>query len=1646
MKKRLLSAFLLFAFYISGSYGQAVLFSEDFESAEIPLNWKEEFVKGAISWRYENGGYTTSPAIPNTRKPISAHGGSYNALFQFQSMNNEATKLVTKKITALEFAIKPELHFFHAQMDWSHGGNLYHDYLKVYYKSGINKPWTLLRSYTEATADWVERIIVLPENDLSGDYYLAFEGITNWGWGTCVDDISIVETGVLPKSLSEISVEQAEVGSVSSGTDNNPVLKIKVKVVGNSGTLPLNSMVVSSLNADDADIKAGGVKVYSTRDAEFNTDMQIGSGASFVSGKATLSDLNFDLPIGYSYLWMTYDIEPLATHRDTIDAKFLANSININGNTYLATENSPDGSRTILQTLVSDDFESELRWNLGGEFEHGTPMGLGGSQGNPDPADAYSGTKIIGTDLTGLGDYSGDYEMLINRDQDYAITAESFDFSYKNDLTIRYMRHLNIGVNDEAFIKVSPDDGATWHTAWSNSSMILDDTWKLHEIDITGLAARKSQVKVMFSLGATNDYWQLSGWNIDDFIITGKNVLKDVGISRIITPKNGCGYTNDEAITVEIKNYGQEASSNSIPLEYSLDGKTTIIRDTLKQTIGVGESVVYTFKKKANLSIPDIYSLYVSTNMAGDDDRANDAIITPLYIQPTYSASHEEKFESKGGLWIPHAESLPNWEWGVPGFGLIAPSPTKVWMTQLTAYYPDSDSSFIESGCYSNVNGERKILHLKYWVSAEEHMDGAALQYSLNNGATWATLDTVINGWSWYNDTIQTLKSRGWSKTSDGWVDASIILPKKLTNAATMKFRMAFCSDAANNSVGFAFDNFSIFKAPVDIGISRIADFADVCQEVNPDYLTVDIKNYGISTIRQNDTVIAAFDLNQTKIVTDTIRVPAAILPGQVLAHTFSKAIRDLPAGNYNITAYTLSEADPSFYNTSNDTLSLDFEVYAAPITSLLDTIQTRQPDTIVLKPYYNINYDYLWHDGSEEREYPVKHRGWHIVKVTDNGSAHLCSLKDSTYVELLFNDVGASDLISPATSCGLSNSEFVTVGVKNCGTDSILAGQKIAVSYELNGGAPVSDTLVLTKNLLAYQTVPFTISKVPIDMSAAGTFHFVIYTSYGGDTVTHNDTIERTVQIMGRPVVSLGPDRIIEALTYILDPGSGYESFLWDSGETTQTITISEAGNYGVTVYDINGCDSRADVDIWLKIRDISPAGFTNPVSSCTFNSNEPVVLRIANSGTDTIPKNTQVDISYVFAEGSRVTGQLQLSNPLLPGQSISHTFPGNVNLGSEGDYLMEATAVITGDIRTANDTAKITVYRYPKPYVDFGLPASVVIPDVSYALDAGESPYYSYLWQDNSTDHAYTAYTSGLIHVKATDTRTQCFDRDTVMVALIYNDVGVISSDMVTSGCTGTFPNVKVRIKNLGTSQIGPTRPIHVVCDVNGSRVAFDTLVRTTQFNAGAEMDLILSGTVLVTEGGLNDIAFYTLYEDDKRHSNDTLHVTFEALQGPVIDFGDHNGSINGVNFPYALDAGDGYKSYLWQDDSENQIYLVNEPGTYSVVVTAQNNCQSSKIVRINLQDPVEDPEEYKEEMIIYPNPSNGLFRVVLDNGIDEEFVIHVFNNQGQVVFIKSSSNLELNNDFIDVQHLPKGLYYLIIQTKKQLYKGKIIISYDN
>ncbi|GAL77133.1 internalin [Nonlabens ulvanivorans] len=48
-----------------------------------------------------------------------------------------------------------------------------------------------------------------------------------------------------------------------------------------------------------------------------------------------------------------------------------------------------------------------------------------------------------------------------------------------------------------------------------------------------------------------------------------------------------------------------------------------------------------------------------------------------------------------------------------------------------------------------------------------------------------------------------------------------------------------------------------------------------------------------------------------------------------------------------------------------------------------------------------------------------------------------------------------------------------------------------------------------------------------------------------------------------------------------MLDAGAGYSSYLWSTGEMTQTITVNQGGDYDVTVFNADGCDSTATITV---------------------------------------------------------------------------------------------------------------------------------------------------------------------------------------------------------------------------------------------------------------------------------------------------------------------------------------------------------------------------------------------------------------------------------------------------------------------------------
>lgn len=1646
MKRLLISIIAISSFiFISKAQTDTIRYFESyFETSADRGQWTNVPSDNNKNWIFNSqGGYVNSADGLNYN-PDAAYEGNYNAFHVWSDFNPDIRKIVSKPFD-LSDSKKPELTFAHAMFESVFGSNT----LAVLFKAGSSAPWDTIIHYYNPINEWTTHSLNIKDfgsKYLCKDFQIAFQSQARGEFGVCIDSVIIVEKDIIVRYVKSVQIHQIKQDPVPSGVSDLPLMRVDVNIVGNTDSVKMNSIEITSLSSHDTLFAQNGFELVITRDSTYRatlkgSSLKIGDEVSISGGKIIFNNLDLNLNTGYNAIWFVADIKSTAPYGSVADFKILADAISIGTDTWPAAEVSPAGYNTIEESVFFDSFEELTTWTISPDFETDVPEGFTAFI-TRDPDFAYSGAKILGTDLT----VDGMYRFNINSGNAYYATTPSINLKYYNDVKLSFKQWIAFEGNDQGVIEVSNDDGETWQKIWDSKTDALtpDNYWVSYLLrdEFNAIAAHHEQVKIRFGVIYSDGNFAYSGFNIDNFAVTGNYLTNDVGIVDVSAPLNDCHNPGMDSVTVTIRNYADRPTASSIPVFFSIDGSEgKRVFENIPGPIPIDGIVTYTFAHTADFPSPGNYASFtVKLQASGDEDPDNNTRVKSIFLQKSISAPHYETFEEAGGYWKIYG-SDPRWLCRIPE-GSIPAETGNSWISSPFGNYITEDTSYLESSCYNLISEDYLILQLNYWMDSEPGKDGAAIEYSLDNGITWNYFSSHSYDWNWdwYNGPVTSLGTSGWSGiNTENWVSARQVIPEMLLHEDKVKFRLVWASDSENTYRGMAMDEVRIYPAPADIGISVIDSFANRCEGLNPNEVTVAIKNFGINALKQNDTLIAGFSFNNVEIEIDTFLLNADLLPGNTIKHTFGSVVDVSEPGNYNITAYTLLEDDPWFYEGNNDTISVGFEVYQAPLATLTDTIQTYLPDTVVLVTLFDATYDYWWNGISGGNTYNVSDDGWQHLKVTairGNG----CSAYDSTNVELLFSDLGAISILHPVDGCGFSTNENPVVRIQNFGTDSINAGQKIAVLYSINNEMPKSDTLVLERTLLADKTVDFTFTVGQADLSQKGIYNFSIYTVYGGDTIAINDTVKKSVEILGRPDVSLGPDITVEALSYTLDAGSGYESYLWDNNETEQIREVTQSGTYWVKVYDENLCDNYDTAYVRLKIRDVSTQGFASPVSDCSFDFSVPVIIRVVNSGTDTVPVASSIIISYKFMDDQRITDTIILTEQLVPGGQVTGAFNGTVDLGTAGDFPIEATVSHAGDLISGNDTTIYHIYRYPAPVVDFGLDETEYVEDVSFDIDAGFNPAYSYQWHDTAWhENIYTTTESGLCHVRVTDMRTLCYDRDSVVVYLIYSDVGVTWSDMPESGCSGPYDDVQIEVTNLGPSVIGNNSPIYLACDANGSRVVVDTLTRTGNFNPGATMILTLTERVMVSHGGVSNISFYTIYPEDLKPQNDTLVRIFNALPAPEIDFGDVNGELT-VDLPYILDAGAGHLSYLWQDNSTDQTYNVTDKGEYRVAVTGMNNCETTKTVRVNMQSSVDDFAASK--LLVFPNPNQGSFRIKMDP-FAGDIVVKILNNMGQLVYMRTLTSVELNNETIEVQHLARGVYYLLLQSGNELFKGKVVIE---
>ena len=402
------------------------------------------------------------------------------------------------------------------------------------------------------------------------------------------------------------------------------------------------------------------------------------------------------------------------------------------------------------------------------------------------------------------------------------------------------------------------------------------------------------------------------------------------------------------------------------------------------------------------------------------------------------------------------------------------------------------------------------------------------------------------------------------------------------------------------------------------------------------------------------------------------------------------------------------------------------------------------------------------------------------------------------------------------------------------------------------------------------------------------------------------------------------GNTSFCDGLSSTLNAGSGFSSYLWSTGETTQAIIVTSSNTYSVTVS--NG--------------------------SCTGNSS--VIVTKNSLPTVSITGNAS------FCEGT--TSALSTNIPFSIYRWSTGQFTQSINVAAASTY-----SVTVQDINGCTATNQITITSAvsPKPII-IGK-NSICAGDTSL-LSLTEN-YSAYKWSDGSTkkDLAARSFTSYFVTVTAlngcTGSTSFLLSKEPDLKPQITGKKEFCENDTLHLSVNGAFGGYKWSSGQSATGIIINKGGTYKVTVNNGACKGVDSIQvkmnplpvlntsKDTALCAGQSVNFSVQtgyASYLWSTGETgNSISsstsgsYYVNVKDAKGCTNrDSVKLVVNPLPVPTIVgqaticFGEKT----------ILSLSEKYKAYRWSTGKASDTIEINQPGKYEISVTDNNGCINS------------------------------------------------------------------------------------------------------
>ncbi len=249
-------------------------------------------------------------------------------------------------------------------------------------------------------------------------------------------------------------------------------------------------------------------------------------------------------------------------------------------------------------------------------------------------------------------------------------------------------------------------------------------------------------------------------------------------------------------------------------------------------------------------------------------------------------------------------------------------------------------------------------------------------------------------------------------------------------------------------------------------------------------------------------------------------------------------------------------------------------------------------------------------------------------------------------------------------------------------------------------------------------------------------------------------------------------------------------------------------------------------------------------------------------------------------------------------------------------------------------------------------------------------------------------------------------------------------------------------MEIRNNGYYRISTRDTLTITYSINGGSSTIEQVQLDNELPLGESRILNFTELFDFSTPGTYQLQVSLIYSPDQNLANNLLLGSVETWDSPDVSINDGADSII-TGLPIALDAGSGYASYEWQDQSQGSVYQATRYGTHWVRIIDEQGCQAGDTVVLVSLTSLEEDLALSGRVKIYPNPVQDVLNVAIDMDVERQVSIELYSIVNSLIYREDIKQAMVTESQIDVQDLPPGTYYLRITTDQKPHNFLVIVE---